>query len=49
MKGELIIGAAKPVINPASFKQLNQIAEKRLTKWYSGKGVGIIGGQDRAI
>jgi hypothetical protein len=48
-KGKWIAGAARPVLNPVSFKQLNQIAEKRLAKWYSGEGVGIIGGQDRVI
>jgi hypothetical protein len=48
-EGEWIIAAARTVINPVSSKQLNQIAEKRLTQWYSGEGVGIIGGQNRAI
>jgi len=48
-KGVWIMGAARPVIDPVSSKQLNQIAEKRLTKWYSGEGAGIIGDQDRAI
>ena len=48
-EGERIIAVAGTVINPVSFKQLNQIAEKRLTKWYSGEGVGIIVGQNRAI
>jgi hypothetical protein len=43
------MGAPRPVINPDSSKQLNQIAEKRLTKWYSGEGAGIIGDQDQAI
>jgi hypothetical protein len=41
--------AAGTVINPVFLYHLNQIAEKRLTKWYSGKGVGITGDQDRAI
>jgi hypothetical protein len=44
-----IIAAEETVINPDSFKQFNQILEKRLTKWYSGEGVGIIVGQNRAI
>jgi hypothetical protein len=44
-----IIAAAETVINPVSFKQFNQIAEKRLTKWCSGEGVGIIVGQNRII
>jgi hypothetical protein len=48
-EGEWIIAAAETVINPVSFKQFNQTAEKRLTKWYSGEGVGIIVGQNRAI
>jgi len=48
-EGEWIIAAAGIVINPVSFKQFNQIAEKRLTKWYNGEDVGIIVGQDRAI
>ena len=48
-EAEWIIAAAETVINPVSFKQFNQIAEKRLTKWYSGEGVGIIGGQNRVI
>jgi hypothetical protein len=39
---EWIIAAAEPVINSDS-------VERRLTKWYSGEGVGIIVGQDRAI
>ena len=37
------------VMDPVSFKQFNQIAEKRLTKWYSGEDAGIIVVQDRAI
>ena len=48
-EAEWIIAAAGTVINPVSFKRFNQIAEKRLTKWYSEEGVGIIGGQNRAI
>jgi hypothetical protein len=44
-----IIAAEETVINPDSLKQFNQILEKRLTKWYSGEGVGIIVGQNRAI
>jgi hypothetical protein len=48
-EGEWIIAAAETVINPVSFKQFNQIAEKGLTKGYSGEGVGIIVGQKRAI
>jgi hypothetical protein len=48
-EGGWIIAAEDTVINPDSFKQFNQIAEKRLTKWYSGEGVGIIVGQNRAI
>jgi hypothetical protein len=48
-EGEWVIAATETVINPVSFKQFNQIAEKRLTKWCSGEGVGIIGGQNRAI
>jgi hypothetical protein len=44
-----IMAPAETVINPDSFKQFNQILEKRLTKWYSGEGVGIIVGQNRAI
>jgi hypothetical protein len=46
---EWIIAAPEIVINPVSFKQFNQTAEKRLTKWYSGEGVEIIVGQNRAI
>jgi hypothetical protein len=46
---EWIIAVAGTVINPVSFKQFNSVAEKRLTQWYSGEGVGIIAGQDRAI
>jgi hypothetical protein len=45
-EGGWIIAAAETVINPVSFKQFNQILEKRLTKWYSGEGVGIIVGQN---
>jgi len=41
-EGEWIIAAAETVINPVFFRQFNQIAEKRLTKWYSGEGVEII-------
>jgi len=37
-----IITAVETVINSDS-------VEKRLTKWYSGDGVGIIVGQDQAI
>ena len=48
-EGEWIIAGAETVINPVSFKQFNQIAEKRLTRWYSGEDVEIIVGQDRAI
>jgi hypothetical protein len=48
-EGEWIIAVTGTVINPASSKPFNQTAEKRLTKWYSGEGVGIIVGQDRAI
>jgi hypothetical protein len=48
-EAEWIIAATGTVINPGSFKQFNQIAEERLTKWYSGEGVGIIVGQNRAI
>jgi hypothetical protein len=48
-EAEWIIAATGTVINPVSFKQFNQIAEERLTKWYSGEGVGIIVGQNRAI
>ncbi len=48
-EGGWIIAAEETVINPDSFKQFNQILEKRLTKWYSGEGVGIIVGQNRAI
>ena len=48
-KGGWIIAVTGTVINPVSFKQLNQTAEKRLIKWYSGEGVEIIVGQDRAI
>ena len=48
-EGGWIIAVTGTVINPVSFKQFNQIAEKRLIKWYSGEGVGIIVGQDRAI
>jgi hypothetical protein len=44
-----IIAAAETVINPVSFKQFNQIAEKRLTKWCSGEGVGIIVDPNRII
>jgi hypothetical protein len=46
---EWIIAAAETVINSVSFKQFNQVAEKRLTKWYSGEGVGTIAGQDSVI
>ena len=46
---EWIIAATGTVINPVSFKQFNQIAEERLTKWYSGEDAGIIVGQNRAI
>jgi hypothetical protein len=49
IEGERIIAAAETAINPVSFKQFNQIVEKRLTKWYSREGVGIIVGQNRAI
>jgi len=48
-EGEWMTGAASPVIHAVSFKQLNQIAEKRSTKWYSEEDVGTIGDQDRAI
>jgi len=48
-EAEWIIAAAEAVINPDSFKQFNQILEKRLIKWYSGEGVGIIVGRSRAI
>ncbi len=48
-EGGWIIAAAGAVINPVSFNPFNQTAEKRLIKWYSGEGVGIIVGQDRAI
>jgi hypothetical protein len=48
-EGERIIAVTETVINPFSFKQFNQITEKRLTKWYSGEDVGIIGGQNQAI
>ena len=48
-EAEWIIAAAEAVINPDSFKQFYQILEKRLIKWYSGEGVGIIVGQKRAI
>lgn len=48
-EGEWIIAVTGTVINPVSFKPSNQTAEKRLIKWYSGEGVGIIVGQDRAI
>jgi len=41
-EGEWIIAVAGTVINPV-------FTEKRLTKWYSGEGVGVIVGQDRAI
>jgi hypothetical protein len=44
-----IIAAEETVINSDSFKQFNQIAEKRLTKWYSEEGVGGSMLQDRAI
>jgi len=48
-EGEWIIAAAGTVINSVFYKQFNQIAEKRLTKWYNGEDVEIIVGQDRAI
>jgi len=48
-EGEWIIAATGIVINPVPFKQFNRIAEKRLTKWCSEEGVGIIVGQNRAI
>ncbi len=48
-EGEWMTGTARPVMNPVSLKQLNQIEKKRLPKWYSGEGMGIIGGQGRAI
>jgi len=48
-EGGWTIAAAGIVINPVSFKQFNQIAEKRLTKWYNVEDVGIIVGQGRAI
>jgi len=48
-EGEWIIAAAGTVINPVFFRQVNQIAEKRLTKWYSGEGVEIIVGRNQAI
>jgi hypothetical protein len=44
-----IIVAEGAVINPVSFKQFNQGAEKRLAQWYSGEGVGINVVQNRAI
>jgi hypothetical protein len=46
---EWIIAAAETVINSVSFKQFYQVAEKRLTRWYSGEGVGTIAGQDLVI
>ena len=48
-EGEWIIAAAETVINPVSFKQFNQIAEKRSTKWYSEEDVEIIVGRNQAI
>jgi hypothetical protein len=48
-EGGWIIAVEETVINPVFFKQFNQTAEKGLTKWYSGEGVGIIVGQNRAI
>ena len=48
-EGGWIMAPAEAVTNPDSFEQFNQILEKRLTKWYSGEGAGIIVGQDRAI
>ena len=47
-EAEWITAAAETVINPVSFKQFNQSVEKRLIKWYSREGVGIIVGRDRA-
>jgi hypothetical protein len=41
-EGGWIIAVTGTVINPV-------FAEKRLSKWYSGEGVGIIVGQGRAI
>jgi hypothetical protein len=36
-EGEWTIAAAEAGINPVSFKQFNQTAEKRLTKWRNGR------------
>jgi hypothetical protein len=49
VEGGWIIAAAEAVINSVSFKQFHQIAEKRLTKWYSGEGVEVIVGRDKTI
>jgi hypothetical protein len=48
-EGEWILVATGIAINPVPFKQFNQIAEKRLTKWCSGEGVEIIVGQNQII
>lgn len=48
-EGEWIIAVAETAINHISFKQFNQTAEKRLTKWYNGEDVEIIADQDQAI